>query len=55
LARPDSKDWELKTNDIFSCEPGIYISVFGGFRRDDMVSTRSKTLEDQIVPVRAGT
>ncbi len=50
--------WE---NEVYSAEPGIYIYGLGGFRHDDTVvvgkkkpeilTKRSKKLEDQIVPV----
>jgi Xaa-Pro aminopeptidase len=46
---------------VYSSEPGIYIHGVGGFRHDDtvfvgkkspeVVTKRSKRLEDQIVPV----
>jgi Xaa-Pro aminopeptidase len=48
-------------NEVYSSEPGIYIYGLGGFRHDDTVvvgkkkpevlTKRSKKLEDQIVPV----
>ncbi|MGH2559730.1 MAG: M24 family metallopeptidase, partial [Thermomicrobiales bacterium] len=48
-------------NEVYSCEPGIYIYGLGGFRHDDtvivgkkkpeVITQRSKRLEDQIVPV----
>ena len=51
----------FKENEVFSSEPGIYIWGVGGFRHDDtvfvgkkkpeVVTKRSKKLEDQIVPV----
>lgn len=51
----------LKENEVWSCEPGIYIYGVGGFRQDntvfvgkdrpEIVTKRSVTLEDQIVPV----
>lgn len=51
----------FKENEVFSSEPGIYIYGVGGFRHDDtvivgkdapeVITTRSKKLEDQIVPV----
>ncbi len=51
----------LKENEVWSCEPGIYIYGVGGFRQDDtvfvgkdkpeVVTKRSVVLEDQIVPV----
>lgn len=51
----------FKENEVFSAEPGIYIFGVGGFRHDDtvfvgkkkpeVVTKRSKKLEDQIVPV----
>lgn len=51
----------FRENEVFSCEPGIYIYGVGGFRHDDTVivgatepeilTKRSKKLEDQIVPV----
>jgi Xaa-Pro aminopeptidase len=51
----------FKGNEVFSSEPGIYIWGVGGFRHDDtvfvgkkkpeVVTKRSKKLEDQIVPV----
>jgi Xaa-Pro aminopeptidase len=49
----------LLENEVYSCEPGIYIYGVGGFRQDDTVvvgkerpevlTKRSKRLEDQIV------
>ncbi|MGQ0551283.1 MAG: M24 family metallopeptidase [Armatimonadota bacterium] len=49
----------LEENEVYSCEPGVYIYGVGGFRQDDTVvvgktrpevlTTRSKRLEDQIV------
>jgi Xaa-Pro aminopeptidase len=52
---------EFKKNEVFSCEPGIYIYGVGGFRHDDtvivgkkhpeVITKRSKKLEDQIVPI----
>jgi Xaa-Pro aminopeptidase len=46
---------------VYSAEPGIYIYGVGGFRHDDtvivgktapeVITKRSKKLEDQIVPV----
>jgi Xaa-Pro aminopeptidase len=51
----------FKEREVFSSEPGIYIWGVGGFRHDDtvivgknapeVVTKRSKKLEDQIVPV----
>ena len=51
----------FQEREVFSCEPGIYIYGLGGFRHDDTVvvgatepeilTKRSKRLEDQIVPV----
>lgn len=51
----------LQENEVYSCEPGIYIYGVGGFRQDDTVvvgkaapevlTKRSKRLEDQTVPV----
>jgi Xaa-Pro aminopeptidase len=51
----------FKEREVFSSEPGIYIWGVGGFRHDDtvfvgakepeVVTRRSKKLEDQIVPV----
>ena len=51
----------FRENEVFSAEPGIYIWGVGGFRHDDtvfvgakepeVVTKRSKKLEDQIVPV----
>lgn len=51
----------FKEREVYSSEPGIYIMGVGGFRHDDtvivgadapeIVTTRSKKLEDQIVPV----
>lgn len=51
----------FKAGEVFSSEPGIYIMGVGGFRHDDtviigadapeIVTKRSKKLEDQIVPV----
>lgn len=48
-------------NEVFSCEPGIYLPGLGGFRHDDtviihadgpeVITKRSKRLEDQIVPI----
>jgi Xaa-Pro aminopeptidase len=48
-------------NEVYSSEPGIYIYGLGGFRHDDTVvvgkkkpevlTKRSKKLEDQIVAV----
>lgn len=48
-------------NEVYSAEPGIYIWGVGGFRHDDtvivgrekpeIITHRSKKLEDQIVPV----
>jgi len=47
--------------EVYSCEPGIYIYGLGGFRHDDtvivgakepeVITKRSKRLEDQIIPV----
>lgn len=51
----------FKEREVYSSEPGIYIMGVGGFRHDDtvivgadapeVITTRSKVLEDQIVPV----
>jgi Xaa-Pro aminopeptidase len=51
----------FEENEVFSCEPGIYIPGLGGFRHDDtviitaggpeVITKRSKKLEDQIVPI----
>jgi Xaa-Pro aminopeptidase len=51
----------FKEREVYSSEPGIYIHGVGGFRHDDtvfvgkkspeVVTKRSKRLEDQIVPV----
>lgn len=51
----------FKANEVYSSEPGIYIYGVGGFRHDDtvivhtdapeVITKRSKTLEEQIVPV----
>ena len=51
----------LMEHEVYSCEPGIYIYGVGGFRQDDTVvvgktqpevlTTRSKRIEDQTVPV----
>lgn len=51
----------FKEREVYSAEPGIYIYGVGGFRHDDtvivgakkpeVVTKRSKKLEDQIVPV----
>lgn len=51
----------LMENEVYSCEPGIYIYGVGGFRQDDTVvvgktqpevlTRRSKRIEDQTVPV----
>lgn len=51
----------FREREVYSAEPGIYIWGVGGFRHDDtvivgkkkpeVVTTRSKMLEDQIVPV----
>jgi Xaa-Pro aminopeptidase len=51
----------FREREVFSAEPGIYIYGLGGFRHDDTVivgkdrpevlTKRSKRLEDQIVPV----
>jgi Xaa-Pro aminopeptidase len=48
-------------NEVYSCEPGIYVYGLGGFRHDDtvivgakqpeVITKRSKRLEDQIVLV----
>jgi Xaa-Pro aminopeptidase len=48
-------------NEVWSCEPGIYIYGVGGFRQDDtvivtrngpeVITKRSKRFEDQVVPV----
>ena len=45
-------------NEVYSCEPGVYLYGVGGFRQDDtvfigkdapeVVTKRSKKLEDQI-------
>jgi Xaa-Pro aminopeptidase len=52
----------LLENEVFSCEPGIYLYGIGGFRHDDTVIVRQgrpeittrfpKDLESQTVPVR---
>lgn len=49
----------LMENEVYSCEPGVYIYGVGGFRQDDTVvvgktrpevlTTRTKQLEDQTV------
>ena len=51
----------LEEREVYSCEPGVYIYGVGGFRQDDTVvvgktrpevlTTRSKRIEDQTVPV----
>jgi len=51
----------LREREVYSCEPGIYIYGVGGFRQDDtvivgrttpeVITHRSKRLDDQIVPV----
>jgi Xaa-Pro aminopeptidase len=51
----------FKENEVYSSEPGIYIYGVGGFRHDDtvivgakkpeVITHRSKKLDDQIVPV----
>jgi Xaa-Pro aminopeptidase len=51
----------LEEHEVYSCEPGVYIYGVGGFRQDDTVvvgkkrpevlTTRSKRIEDQTVPV----
>jgi Xaa-Pro aminopeptidase len=51
----------LIENEVYSCEPGVYVYGVGGFRQDDtvvvgktrpeVITKRSKRLEDQIVPV----
>lgn len=51
----------LMENEVYSCEPGVYIYGVGGFRQDDtvivgqtqpqVITRRSKRLEDQIVAV----
>lgn len=51
----------FKEREVFSSEPGIYIWGVGGFRHDDtviigkdkpeVITKRSRKLEDQIVPV----
>ena len=51
----------FKEREVFSSEPGIYIWGVGGFRHDDtviigkkqpeIVTKRSKKLDDQVVPV----
>ncbi len=51
----------LVENEVYSCEPGIYVYGIGGFRQDDSVvvgrkapevlTRRSKRLEDQIASV----
>lgn len=51
----------LMEGEVYSCEPGIYIYGVGGFRQDDTVvvgktrpevlTKRSKRIEDQTVPV----
>lgn len=51
----------LVEHEVYSCEPGIYIYGVGGFRQDDTVvvgktrpevlTRRSKRIEDQTVPV----
>ncbi|MGQ0571163.1 MAG: M24 family metallopeptidase [Armatimonadota bacterium] len=50
----------LMENEVYSCEPGIYIYGVGGFRQDDtvivgkarpeVITQRSKRIEDQTVP-----
>ncbi len=49
----------LQENEVYSCEPGIYIYGVGGFRQDDtvvvgkarpeVITKRSKRLEDQTI------
>ncbi len=51
----------LMENEVYSCEPGVYIYGVGGFRQDDtvivgkakpeVITKRSKRLEDQTVRV----
>jgi Xaa-Pro aminopeptidase len=51
----------LREREVYSCEPGVYIYGVGGFRQDDtvivgrtapeVITHRSKRLDDQIVPV----
>lgn len=51
----------FKENEVYSCEPGIYLYGVGGFRHDDtvivgkerpeIITNRSKKFEDQVVPV----
>ncbi|MBM3470154.1 MAG: aminopeptidase P family protein [Armatimonadetes bacterium] len=51
----------LVENEVYSCEPGVYIYGVGGFRQDDtvvvgreqpeVITKRSKRLEDQVVQV----
>lgn len=51
----------FREREVYSAEPGIYIHGVGGFRHDDtvivgkdapeVITKRSKRLEDQIVPV----
>lgn len=51
----------LEEREVYSCEPGVYIYGVGGFRQDDTIvvgktrpevlTTRSKRIEDQTVPV----
>jgi Xaa-Pro aminopeptidase len=51
----------LMESEVYSCEPGVYVWGVGGFRQDDTVvvgktkpevlTTRSKRIEDQTVPV----
>lgn len=54
----------LLENEVFSCEPGIYLYGIGGFRHDDTVIVKRgrpeittkfpKDLESQTVPARGG-
>ena len=51
----------LMENEVYSCEPGVYVYGVGGFRQDDtvivgksrpeVITKRSKRLADQTVPV----
>ncbi len=51
----------LMENEVYSCEPGVYVYGVGGFRQDDtvivgkakpeVITKRSKRLEDQTVTV----
>lgn len=51
----------FKENEVYSCEPGIYLYGVGGFRHDDtvivgkkspeIITNRSKKFADQVVPV----